>query len=879
MSVRRGVSAVVAAAALGISSLYWGAGTGWAASPSPDTAAVPQTTTTSATNLRPTSPGALIPLAPTRVLDTRLGIGVPAGAVHGGSTIQLAIAGVGGVPSSGAAAVMLNVTVTQPTSGGYITVYADGTPTPATSNVDFLAGRTVPNLVVVAVPPNGKVDLHLSATGSAHVIADAQGYYVAGSATAAGVFAAVPPARILDSRTGNGVSPGAVAGGSTTRLLVAGRGGVPAGASGAVVNVTVTGGAAAGYVTAYADGLAKPNVSNLNYSRGHTIQNLAIVGLPANGYLDLHVSSSGPVQLIVDVFGYFIGGTAKLPGTLQPSFPTRLMDTRIGYGTSPPTHVAAGTTITLAVPVGLSLGPTAIGLNVTVTDTTGAGWLTVFSHGSAVPASSNVNFARGQTVANLSVTNGDTGTREVDLHVGGTGTVDIIVDAQASFTSPYLAEAPMVASQSGNTWTASRLPVPSDAQPGGSTHLNSQACPTTTECVAVGTYDAADGIAEPLFETLSNGAWTASRGPLPPDALTTRSPGIGWAACGAPGSCIAAGSYTDTNRMDQAIVASDSNGSWSTVKAPLPSDASTTGGAVIATTTCPGTGTCLAVLIYFDTSGRRRVAVDSVTGGAWSSVALPLPADAGSIGMQISGISCPDATDCIAVGAYIDSSRQARELAEALSGGSWSVSAVPAPTGSTAQGAKLRDVSCTSATSCVSVGWSWTTTSSTMYAIVATLTGGVWTTAVAPTPSNSAQPPNSMLDSITCAQPGSCEAAGSYSTNGHLAPWADTLSGGTSGPTQLPLPPDATPSASTNPTPLSIQCSSPAACIAVVAYDAAGTLRDSLDVLDNGTWTARVPAQPADAAANTAPVLGHVSCPAPGSCLDVGGYFYTPGAQ
>src|SRR5262245_10289318 len=95
--------------------------------------------------------GTLTPLTtPVRVMDTRTGVGEAAARpVGAGQTIQGQVAGPGGVPDMGAGAVVLNVTVTQPKAGGYVTVYPDGTPRPATSNLNFLAGQTIPNLVVV----------------------------------------------------------------------------------------------------------------------------------------------------------------------------------------------------------------------------------------------------------------------------------------------------------------------------------------------------------------------------------------------------------------------------------------------------------------------------------------------------------------------------------------------------------------------------------------------------------------------------------------------------------------------------------------------------------------------------------------------------------
>jgi hypothetical protein len=90
------------------------------------------------------------------------------------------VTGVAGVPASGVSAVVLNVTATEPTAGGFITAYASGTALPLASNLNFLAGQTVPNLVVAPVGADGKVILHNGSPGQVQLIADIAGYYRSG---------------------------------------------------------------------------------------------------------------------------------------------------------------------------------------------------------------------------------------------------------------------------------------------------------------------------------------------------------------------------------------------------------------------------------------------------------------------------------------------------------------------------------------------------------------------------------------------------------------------------------------------------------------------------------------------------------------------------
>jgi hypothetical protein len=112
-------------------------------------------------------------LSPARILDTRVGLGW--GGKLGAGTANVDVTGVGGVPE-GAKGVVLNTTVTQPTAAGFITVYPSNTARPNASNLNFAPGQTVPNLVMVKVPPNGIVNV-FNAAGQTHVIFDVVGYF------------------------------------------------------------------------------------------------------------------------------------------------------------------------------------------------------------------------------------------------------------------------------------------------------------------------------------------------------------------------------------------------------------------------------------------------------------------------------------------------------------------------------------------------------------------------------------------------------------------------------------------------------------------------------------------------------------------------------
>jgi hypothetical protein len=121
------------------------------------------------------------PLGPVRVLDTRNGTGAPQAPVGPGGTISLQVTGVAGVPATGVTAVVLNVTATDPTVSSFVTVYPSGQEQPTASNLNFTAGETIPNLVVVPVLDGGTIELYNN-TGFVNLVADLAGYYTAGGA-------------------------------------------------------------------------------------------------------------------------------------------------------------------------------------------------------------------------------------------------------------------------------------------------------------------------------------------------------------------------------------------------------------------------------------------------------------------------------------------------------------------------------------------------------------------------------------------------------------------------------------------------------------------------------------------------------------------------
>ena len=369
-----------------------------------------------------------VPVTPRRVLDTREGLGAPAGKVGAGdaAAVRLAVRGLetsqGAVPAN-AAAVVLNVTVTGATAATDVRVYPSGSGVPGASNLNAVAGQTVPNLVTATIGSDGAVMLRNSG-GSVHLIADLAGYYVPTDGVG---FTALDPARIADSRHGHGLVSNKIPGGGFGDLQVTGRltdvdgraVEVPPDATAVVLNITGTGTTRTTDLRIYptpADD-SVPEVSNLNLRAGETAANLVTVAVGQNGKVRIR-NAAGAVDVIADLAGYYSPGSA---GRFVPVVPARFVDTRSGVGTAPIPVTATGTVDPrVAGARGVPAGATAAVLNLTGTGVSATTDVRAYPAGaSRVPTVSNLNLTRGATRANLAIVRTGTDGRVVLRNAGG----------------------------------------------------------------------------------------------------------------------------------------------------------------------------------------------------------------------------------------------------------------------------------------------------------------------------------------------------------------------------------------------------------------------------------------------------------------------------
>ncbi len=244
--------------------------------------------------------GRFVGLTPGRILDTRAGLGAPAGMVPASGFVDVQVRGRGGMPASGASAVVLNVTATEAARGGYVQALPGGSAQFGQwSNLNLTrGGQTIANLVIVPLDATGRV--RLFTLGPTHLLADVMGYITdAGApASSAGLFTPIRPGRIRDTRTE------AARVGPQGRITVSNplAGTNP---SALLLNVTATETLGPGYLQVYPTGAAvEQTSSNVNIERaGQTIPNAAIATLSAGDQFNVY--SHGASHVVLDTSGWF----------------------------------------------------------------------------------------------------------------------------------------------------------------------------------------------------------------------------------------------------------------------------------------------------------------------------------------------------------------------------------------------------------------------------------------------------------------------------------------------------------------------------------------------------------------------------------------------
>jgi murein DD-endopeptidase MepM/ murein hydrolase activator NlpD len=398
---------------------------------------------------------------PVRLLDTR----ATGGAVTNGTSRCVQVSGLAGIPPN-TTGVILNVTSVGYTTKGWLTLYPNGQAVPATSTLNFDPNvSAIANGTMVKLGTGGQVCVNVgtvnAAPGSAHIVLDATGFL--SPSAGAGLPLLAAPVRLADTRnTGPAISTG-----SSRCFPVAGVGGIPSNASGAILNVTAVGYTTEGWLTLYPSGQAVPLASMLNFDRDeYAIANGTLARLGADGRVCVNVgtinSAPGTTHVVLDATGYMADTAGQMQ--LLPR-PQRLVDTRAGSGFAGAGLPLSGLTDPHCYPLagvsGIPSGAGGLLLDAAGASPTTNGWITLYPKGPSIPPTSTLNFdVHEYAIANGAVMRLGDGQQLCAVAQAGT---NMILDAMGYLAAQTGGSAPMMApSADGRLFRVDPTPTGSD---------------------------------------------------------------------------------------------------------------------------------------------------------------------------------------------------------------------------------------------------------------------------------------------------------------------------------------------------------------------------------------------------------------------------------
>jgi hypothetical protein len=424
-------------------------------------------------------------------------------------------------------------------------------------------------------------------------------------------------------------------------------------------------------------------------------------------------------------------------------------------------------------------------------------------------------------------------------------------------------------------WTTQQGPTPTGPNaPTGDGEITDESCVSAVFCAAVGSYEDSHTNTYNMLDVLNGTTWTSVEAPVP-GPMDTSEPGTEMysVSCLPDETCFAVGGYQTSDGQAAGFIDTYSSGQWTSAMAPDPAGISTTDPATyLKSVDCTLDGTCVAVGTYLDSDNTGVGLIETYTGGAWSAMAAPATSAAAATDVYMSTVSCWSAGDCGATAMYKDPAGYALETLQST-GGVWSAEGVtlPSDAADTDQDALFFKTSC-SAGQCLAVG-TYKQTGDKAAPLLAHYLDGSWTVSKGPVPSDASSPEQGYLKSPSCTADGSCSAVGVYVVGSEPKGLITTVNDTSTTSVSSPLPANA---ASADGAELDgISCVSADNCTAVGGYVPVGSAESPLQITEtNGVWSATGPTLPsnADTGTSTTADFKAVSCTARGAC-DAGGSF------
>ncbi|MDG9678128.1 hypothetical protein [Micromonospora sp. DH14] len=374
--------------------------------------------------------GDYVPIDSIALLDTRDGTGGTTGVRGAKSVTTFNAVGIGGIPASGVSALMVDVTAIYPTANTFLTIYPDLTD-PKASAMNASIGEVMTNSAVVKPGTNGKLAVR-NAGGNVHIRVDVVGYFTTATGSVGSGFVPVNHTRVVDSRTGQGITAGTMPTSGTRTANISGGGLVPTSATAVMLDVVVIGATGNGWMTVGSSAVAE---TGIDYAKGVTSMGMVVKLNPGGGGSVILENRGSAVHVAITVQGYWTGSPTTGAG-LRPIAATTLYDSRFPSG-APPVPANGSIDVAVGGTNGLPIrGIAAAVLNVHAVSPTVAGFLTVTPLDGTTNTVSTANFpaphvARSSLVVTKLGTEG-----KVRIKNASSGTVHIVVDLQGWFADP-----------------------------------------------------------------------------------------------------------------------------------------------------------------------------------------------------------------------------------------------------------------------------------------------------------------------------------------------------------------------------------------------------------------------------------------------------------
>jgi outer membrane protein OmpA-like peptidoglycan-associated protein len=367
---------------------------------------------------------------------------------------------------------------------------------------------------------------------------------------------------------------------------------------------------------------------------------------------------------------------------------------------------------------------------------------------------------------------------------------------------------------------------PSVRNSGSAALINSVSCSSNVSCAAGGFTTDSNGDVQALVSTFDGHNWTDQQ-------VATSLNGGGHAqvsaiSCTSNSFCVADGFFSRPNNTTGAFVSLYNGQTWNDLE--VGNTLGGIGASQLTTVSCASNTLCVAGGFYVDNSFNSQAFVSTYNGQTWTDHEIASSLNPGG-DAQVSAISCPTVTFCLAGGFSAVSNSQYRAFVSFFNGQTWSDQFV----GSSLNGgtnAEVDSISCTGAAFCV-VGGQYSATQSKYPAFVSVYNGHSWTdleVAGALTVGNYA-----IVNSVSCTSSTSCVAGGYFQDiNNRSQAFVSAFNGQTWTDQEVV----SALNLGNNATVSSVSCSSTTVCVAAGQYsDGSGKSPAFVSIYNGHDWT------------------------------------------